>query len=272
MLDFIKVRINLILKGMAIGVANIIPGVSGGTVAVILGVYPTLIESISKFFTNKEKRKDYFVFLLQIGIGAIVGIGIFAKIIEFSMANYFQITMFLFIGLILGGVPVVYNSHKDMSISIARIASFLVAFLVMIGFFLIDKGESASIQYFGMWVYFLSGMVAAGAMIIPGISGSLLLVLIGTYPSIVASVGNINITVLAPVAVGVIVGVLIFAKIIDILLQRAPAVTYYAILGLIVGSFFKLWPGITLDVMGGVGIAVLAISLMVTLKFNKIEK
>lgn len=125
-------HIILFLKGILIGIANLIPGVSGGTMAFILGIYKDLTEAIGFFLQNRSKRKSYSILLVTIGLGAIVGVILFARLFTFLLESpsSSQVTYVFFIGLILGSVPFVLNLHYDMKfnprrISIAALASFL---------------------------------------------------------------------------------------------------------------------------------------------------
>ena len=107
----------LMLKGGAIGIANIIPGVSGGTLAVVLGIYEYLIESISNIATDKEKRKEYLLFIVKVAIGAVVVVFLTATLMKFLLENYNIYTNLAFAGLIAGSIPSIYKSHKDMNLN-----------------------------------------------------------------------------------------------------------------------------------------------------------
>ena len=117
--------ISLLLKGMAIGVSNVIPGVSAGTFMVLLGIYDELVEAIGNFLTSKNKRKDYFSLLWPLAIGAVGGILIFANLITLLIERYSAPTQCFFVGLILGGIPAVIKMHHDMKPSISRLVALL---------------------------------------------------------------------------------------------------------------------------------------------------
>lgn len=255
MFKSLKNNFTVFLKGGAIGVANIIPGVSGGTIAVVLGIYDKLIESISGFFTEPKKRWGYLVFLIKIFSGAAVFILLLANVMDFMLKQHFAPTMFLFMGLILGGIPVVVRSHGDMALKFSRVIFFLLgaALIFGISFFAKEDGAGAinleslnTMPMGGLLFLVLAGFLAGGAMIVPGVSGSFILVLIGQYAVIVASIKALAIKPLAAVSVGAAIGILIFSKIIAVLLKKNPAVTYYFILGLIVASLYEIFPGIPL--------------------------
>jgi putative membrane protein len=262
-----------ILIGSVIGIANIIPGVSGGTMAVVLGIYKKLIHSISNFFTDKVNRKKYFFFLIQIGGGAIISIKLFAQVMEFLLKNHPQPTFLFFIGLIIGSVPAIYKSSSKMSISINKCLFFLVSFLFVIFLSQLQSGsfQAAStsnlslIQYF---ILFISGFLAAGAMVVPGISGSFILLLLGSYEPIIQAISSLNFIVLLTVSAGALPGILIITKGIDICFSKYPGQSTYAILGLILGSIFSLWPGITFNIIGIISGFAFIIGLLLAKKLN----
>jgi len=246
-------NILLFLKGGAIGVANIIPGVSGGTMAVVLGLYDRLIEAIACFFDSPKKRKEYLLFLIVIGAGAAAAILMLANLLDYLLKNHYQATIYAFLGLIIGGIPAIWKSHGDMKPGAARVLFFILGMLVVILPSLF--GEGAKEAAAGAEVVFptggagystllLAAFLAGGAMIVPGISGSFILVLLGQYAVIIAAIKAMAVPVLGVVAIGAGVGVLVFSKIIKVCLSKAPATTYYFILGLLAASIWEIYPGI----------------------------
>jgi putative membrane protein len=253
MIKNIRKTLVLFLKGGAIGVANIIPGVSGGTIAVVLGLYDRLIEAISDFFTKPDRRREHFMFLFKVFAGAAVFLLLLANLMDFLLKEYFAPTMFLFIGLILGGIPAVVRSHGDMKINLSRLFFLIcgVIFITGISFFggadtyaLVSADKLTSISARGVIMLVLAGFLAGGAMIVPGVSGSFILVLIGQYALIVAAIKALAVKPLFAVAAGAVAGILVFSKIIDVLLKKVPAGTYYFILGLISASIYVIFPGV----------------------------
>lgn len=242
-----------------IGVANIIPGVSGGTLAVILGVYDRLIESIACFFGPSGKRKEYCIFLAKISIGAGAAILLLANVMDFLLARHFHLTMFAFMGLILGGVPSIWKAHGDMSVKTTRVLAFVCGMTVVLVPSLLGSGtEDAAMSgpgpaglsvssWHGYLTLLFAGFLAGGAMIVPGISGSFILVLMGQYAVIISAIKALSVPPLLFVAAGASAGVLVFSKIIKVCLEKAPAATYYFILGLIAVSFWEIFPGIPMS-------------------------
>lgn len=244
--------LKLFLTGIAIGIANIIPGVSGGTIAFILGIYDKLTDSIGNFFIcNREKRKEYLRFLTPLFIGVGGGILIFAKIIEILYKNHPQPTSFFFIGLILASLPIVLKQNKGKFDKISIISLVLGIFLVLV---LLQFKEPTAINglrtEFSLSYYFklfLCGIVGAGAMIIPGISGSMLLLILGEYYNILSFINGIKIMPLIFVGIGIILGIVLCSKLISYLFEHYRNGTIYFILGLILSSILGIWPGFAIE-------------------------
>lgn len=242
----------LILKGCAIGVANIIPGVSGGTIAVVLGIYEQLIESISNFLTNKEKRKEYLAFLVRVTLGALIVVFVSAKLITFLLENYQIYTYLAFMGLIAGSIPSIYKSHHDMKLNLTSVITFLVGAGIIIMFEFafpqVEKKEGIAVifnlTFSSGLLLAIAGFFAGGSMIVPGISGSFIMLLMGQYYVVTSSIAQRNVIPLGIVGLGIIVGVIIFAKAINVLLKKFPKETFYFILGLVVASLFSIFPGL----------------------------
>lgn len=247
-------------KGMIIGIANIIPGLSGGTMAVVFDLYDDLINAIS---TLTKKFKENMLFLIPIGLGAGVGVLGFSKLLEFLLENYNIPTNFFFMGLILGSAPLIYKKSTTKGINPKVIISFVIALLIIIAMKVVIPPSSGleltRLTVTSFIILFLSGVVAAGSMIIPGISGSFVLLLLGVYYSILGAVADLNIPILIPVALGVLVGVLATSKLIDILLKKVPEITYSAILGFVLGSLVVIYPGFTFSIQGVIAVVVLII-------------
>lgn len=240
-----------ILKGMVIGIANIIPGVSGGTMMVAMGIYDKLIHCITHLF--KEFKKSV-LFLLPIVLG--MGIAIIGSSfgIEYLFATFPIQTNLLFIGLIIGGLPAIWKNVKGNSIRLGHILAFLAFFVLVVSMALLGEteGNAADLSFTVVNVLklFGVGVIASATMVIPGVSGSMVLLLLGYYNPIISSINDFiraltsfdvngimqGIGVLAPFGVGFVVGVFVIAKLIEIIFKKFPLYAYWAIIGLIVAS------------------------------------
>ena len=249
-----KIKDNFILfiKGFIMGIANVIPGVSGGTLAVILGVFKDFVGSISNIFKSFKKS---VLFLLPIVLGMGVAVVASSKLIETCLNYYPLATILFFVGLILGGVPILFNKIKREMKSIPNYIIFIIMFSFILLFTFVISGEKnvelVSLTFIDYILLFIVGMLASASMVIPGISGSMVLMTVGYYNSILATVSDIfnfanfwhNVSILIPFGLGVIVGILLIAKLITFLLNKFEVKTYFAIFGFIFSSliviFFK---------------------------------
>lgn len=239
-----------ILKGVVIGVANAIPGVSGGTMMVSMGVYDDIIYCITHLFTQIKKS---IMILLPYFIGMAVGIVGLAFSIKSLYANFPFQTSMVFIGLIIGGVPMLYEHVKKTSIKVGHILLFLLFFIAIIAMqYFGGNGKDVvlSVDIVSIIKIFLIGILASATMVIPGVSGSMMLMILGYYNPIINAITDfvkalaerdwntlLNICgSLVPFGIGVVIGIFAIAKIIEILLKHFKSHTYCAILGLVISS------------------------------------
>jgi putative membrane protein len=243
----------LLVKGFFIGIAFIVPGLSGGTLAVYLGVYDKLLHSIGNVF--KEFKKS-IMFLLPLFLG--IGISVIALAKLFSILlnwNSFVVLLF-FIGLMIGGIKGIYKNVSGEKLNLSSILSFVIAFGLIATLVIFEKiggGNPISnieISFSSLIVVFFVGMAASMTMIVPGISGSALLLVLGFYTAIVSNVvGNIldfsniayNLKVLIPFGLGALIGIIIFSRMIEHFMKKYKTQTYYAILGFIIASCIAIF-------------------------------
>lgn len=248
-------------KGGAIGLAMIIPGVSGGTLAVLLGVYDKIIDSVGNLF---KKFKESFLFLLPIAIGAVLAFAALYYPLKYALQYAPFPTIMLFAGLMLGSIPdLVKKSEKNGFRKFDTIGLVLACCLVVGICFIPNLGDvdlSANMQ---VWQYFLllfMGMLASCALVVPGVSGSMLMLIFGYYQPLLATISALKVSfghsllVLATFAVGLIIGFFTIAKLMQLLLKRFRRATYWSIVGFVIGSipaviitFFHEY-GMSLDV------------------------
>ena len=244
------------LRGMVIGIANVIPGVSGGTLMVSMGIYDKLILVLTHFI---KRMKEAIALLVPIAIGMLLSIAIFAKIFSEILFPKFPLqTNLFFIGLIIGGIPVIYKKVKGNTIRLPQIIAFVLLFAIVVGFSLVGEGggSSADITFSvgNVLKLFGVGIIAAATMVIPGVSGSMIMMILGYYNTIIDTVNAFinalksfdipamldTFVVLVPFGIGVVVGAVAVAKLIEFMLNKFPLVTYWAIIGLIVASPFAI--------------------------------
>lgn len=250
-----KAHILNLIAGLVFGLANVIPGVSGGTMAVVFGVYEKLIGLIANL---KENLKKEIPFVCVFGVGAVVGILGFGNVMDWVLANFPVLANAFFIGVILGSIPMLFKltfkgEEKYWTYNWKNIIPCLITFAVMIPMALAGDGEEAKAAaeaaaaggsvVADMIKSLLGGVVAASCMIIPGISGSFVMLLLGMYGTIISAVANLNLLVLAPFGIGALLGLFCCAKLIKWLLNRFAMPTYSAILGFVFGSILCIFPG-----------------------------
>ncbi|SHI14003.1 DUF368 domain-containing protein [Clostridium intestinale] len=233
-----------VIKGVVIGLATLVPGVSGGTMAIILGVYDDLIHSISSFFKDWKKNS---LFLIQIGIGAVVGMGAFSKIIEQALVKYENPMIYLFLGIICGGIPVLYKKslspERKKSDLMFLVIGFIIVFIMTLQPSAVltlatDTGVKSTI------FLVIAGFIIAVALILPGISTSFMLLTLGLYSITLEAINTFNLAYLLPIVIGAVIGTLSTTKLIENLLQKYPSKTYLLILGFVIGSLLEVFSGI----------------------------
>lgn len=239
----------LILKGMIIGIANIIPGVSGGTLMITLGIYQDVIETISHFFKDIKKSLKL---VIPLGIGMVLSILILSKIISVCLDKYPFPTTFFFIGLIIGGIPLLWKKVSASKYKYNNWLVFLITFGIVLLFTFLKSGDYVlsfdNLSLSGYIGLFIVGMIAAATMVVPGISGSFVLMLLGYYEPIVNTVKDLtnfsllshNLLILIPFGIGIVVGIILVAKLIEWLLKKYPIKTYYGVLGFVIASIISI--------------------------------
>lgn len=244
-----KDKITLFLKGFVMGIANIIPGISGGTLALTLGIYEKLIDIISHFTKN---IKENIKFIILLGSGIVLSILLFSNIISYCLENYRFPTILFFIGIIIGGLPLLLKKVKGTS-NISNYIIFSITFMIiMIMTFASVKDNNISLSVINIGTIiglFISGVIAATTMILPGISGSFMLMLFGYYTPIVNAISDLsklnnilhNLIILGFLGMGILVGIFASAKAIEALLKKYEIKTYYGILGFVVASIISIF-------------------------------
>ena len=228
------------------GISDLIPGVSGGTIAFILGIYDELLTSISGFFSRDWKKHVGFLLPLGIGIGATLLL--FSRVIEFLLKNYHAPTQFFFMGLILGVLPFIAKQagvKKNFKWTHFLFILLVGAALAATAFIKpLDSTQITTLTATNTVGLFFAGWAGSMAMLLPGISGSFILLLLGVYSTAIGALSNLNLPIIAVIGAGVIVGFIVSSKVISYLLANFTHITFAAIIGLIIGSVFVVYPGI----------------------------
>ncbi len=234
-----------VASGIAIGIAEVIPGISGGTIAVLLNIYDELIYAVSHL---KENFKQNILFLLLVVLGSGISILAFSHVIKFLLLHYPMPVNFFFLGVVLGLVPMLSKRGTVGGFKIKYVVPFAITFLIMLGLAFIPSAQTEGASTIitemdpGTFFRFLCvGCLAAICLILPGISGSMIMVIFGIYDSVIVAVSSLHIIMLIPVGLGILIGILFGAKLVDICLQKYSQLTYFAILGLVLGSTISIY-------------------------------
>ncbi|HCV0907198.1 TPA: DUF368 domain-containing protein [Staphylococcus aureus] len=270
-----------ILKGFAMGTSDLVPGVSGGTIALLLGIYNQFIASISGIFSRRFWPS--FTFLIPIIIGMLLAMGSLSNLFNYLLSQHHIPTMFFFGGLIIGILPYLLKisnyktsfTTKHYMMVIAGIAILIIITLMNNG----DKhaGETLTLSTGLIIKYFIAGMCASSAMLLPGISGSFMLLVFGVYGTVMLAISEVvklnftGLPILLAVGFGVLAGFIISSKIIQYFLTHHKLMTFALIIGFVVGSLFAVFPGLPTNiVMWFVSLVVFIIGFIVSLTLGRI--
>ena len=249
--------------GIAIGSGAILPGISSGVLCVIFGIYEKLIDSILNFFKSPKKNLKL---LLPILIGIFIGVFVFSNMLNYLLTNFPIQIKSIFIGLILGSVPsLIKEINKNSSFKLHYLFYTLIAFIIGIASVFLEKNISNSIGFetFSYTYLFLSGFLMSIGVIVPGISSTVILMLMGVYNSYISSISSLHFPILIPLGIGLILGSIIFMKITNFLLKKYYTHTFYTIIGFTLGSIFVLFPNIQFDLNGLICIICISIGCLI---------
>ena len=234
----------LFLKGIGVGIATLVPGVSGGTMAIILGVYDRLIHSISSFF---KSWKENLLFLLILGCGGATGLLLFSKLISWSLDVFHDPMIYLFLGIVLGSIPVLLKKAKSQQGKSWDLLFLPLGFLIVFLMTLqpVTIVNLATAGGIGSYIFlFFAGIITAVALILTGISTSFMLLTFGLYDLTLEAFNTLNFGYLIPLGVGTAAGVILTTKLLEALMQKHPRPTYLMILGFVLGSVVEIFPGV----------------------------
>lgn len=237
-----KYGIMTAVKGLVVGATMLVPGVSGGSMAMILGLYDRLIQSVSSFFKDK---KGNLLFLGEFSAAAVLGMIIFARPLEALLSVNEKMMMFFFVGVVLGGCPVICRAAgvekfgcKEVLCLFAGAAAVTTLGLLPKNLFASAPGGTGETA-----VQFIAGIVISVALILPGISVTYMLLLLGMYQKVLAAIGTLDFACLLPIAAGAAAGIFLLTRGLEWVMKRFPKTTYLVILGFVLGSVSKVFPG-----------------------------
>lgn len=231
-------------KGVVIGIAKIIPGLSGAVLMISFNLYDRAIDAITNFFDNPKKN---FLFLANLSLGIVIGIVLFSKVISFLITNYYVYTTSLFIGLILGGFPVIMKKIERKK---GNYLAILISFVLMMILSLSGINNTYNLQnnYIDIVIFFVSGILEALGTVLPGISSTALLMLLGVYNNYIVIIGNMfNISLLKetlifliPFSLGLLFGIITITLLVNYLFKHYYQKTFSIIFGVSLSSVIVL--------------------------------
>ena len=236
--DFVK----KILMGFVIGIACITPGLSAGVIAAAAGLYEPAIHAIVNI--KKEFRKSV-IFLLPLGIGAVIGVLLFSKVMKELMINAEFIVLYIFLGLVAGSIPALVKEANSNGFRKRYLWALVIAFVFVI---CVERNvtwlpNQTSTTQLNIVTPIICGAILAFGTIVPGISSSFILMRIGMYEILLTAIADIDIKILVMAAIGFGVTALVIIKLVDILFSRFRGFAYYAVMGFLIGSMVMIFPG-----------------------------
>lgn len=256
------------LKGIVIGIGSVAPGISGGTFAMMLGIYDRLMDCVANFHKD---IKNKIIFAAPVGLGIGVGVLAFSNVIKYLFDHYDVLVRFAFIGLMVGTLPYMFKEATKKGFKRHYVIPGVMAFMVTVGFALLDNataqaaggGPTTTVAGSSPLQMALYGAVLGLGTIVPGISSSFMLMYLGAYETLLDAVVNMDVVKLIPVGIGAVVCILLLAKAITWLFDQAYGATYHTVMGFVLGSVVAMVPfeGNQNQVFTGMAIALLSAGL-----------
>ena len=263
-----------IVKGFIVGSSMMIPGVSGGSMAMILGIYDRLIASIPALF-KKKTFVESFKFLLVFVIAALAGILIVARPLDALISRYSIVIMYLFLGAVCGTIPMMVKKAHSEGFDIPSLIYIAIGILIVFSIDFIPEGifnPSLNASFTDILIQLLGGVLVSIGLVLPGISTSYLLLVLGLYEPLLSALSNGEFLSLIPLVLGLLVGILALTKGLEIAMNRYPKITYMMILGFLLGSIREIYPGIPSSWSIIVAILLFILGFVVVYKLSLFEE
>lgn len=272
------------LKGICIGAGAILPGISSGVLCVIFGIYYKLVDSVLGIFNNFKKN---FLFLLPIVLGCFMGVILFGNLLDFLFSTYPLQTNYAFIGLILGSVPVLIKKvNNTKTFRLSYLTYTIIAFVIGLLTVILENYISNNIltsnsdllnvlslniipSFSSILLLVISGFFMSIGIVVPGVSSTLILMCFGIYNVYLEAISCLNLSILIPLGIGLIIGGIIFLKLIKYLLDNYYLQTFYSIIGFTLGSILVLYSPISFNTTGFISILLLITGFYIAGMFEK---
>lgn len=256
------------IKGIFIGAGAILPGISSGVICMVVGLYEKLLDSVLSFFKDIKKNIH---FLFPISCGGILGMILFSNLISYCFNTIPCQTKSLFIGLLLGSLSILAQSNlkneNDSKNNLSESLSFFICFLIGISLIYLESITRFSTEYtpneFSSSFLMLSGFLMSIGIVVPGVSSTVILMLLGVYSTYLSAVSMVNMNVLFPMVIGMGIGSILFMKLIQFLLHRFHSQTMFGIIGFSLGSVLILYPTYSCNLESLIGIVLLVLGFVI---------
>lgn len=233
------------------------------------GLYEKLVNSILNFFKDIKKN---FTFLFPICLGVFVGVFLFGNILKILFNKYYIPTSFAFIGLILGSIPLVVKQANVKKVTLLHVLCMLVAFSFSLYLVVLENNITNSLNINCNSYLILAGVITSAGIIIPGVSKTVILMLLGIYEIYISAIASLNLSILIPIGIGFVIGGIIFLFLINFLFKIAKSYTYFAIIGFVLCSVFVIYPGFSFNTQGIISIVLLIVSFIAGIKLSNLNR
>lgn len=230
-----------IFKGFIIGASMSVPGVSGGTMAILLGIYDKLIHSISNFFKDV---KGNLLFLFKFCAGAGLGILLLARVISWMLEAFPLPVSFFFLGAVIGGIPALYKKTRESALKFSSFVYFILGLVIVVSIGFIPSGNFSISQGSGfihLIMLLVTGVIIALALVLPGISTSHMLLVLGMYDSMLLAITKLDIAYIGVLGIATLIGIILITKPLEWVMKTFPHQTYCMIIGFVLGSTYEIF-------------------------------
>jgi putative membrane protein len=259
------------MKGLLIGIGAVAPGVSGGALAVIFGLYEKITDAIAGIFKNFKENVLYF---MPIALGGGVGVLVFSKLMQYLFMHYEVQVKYLFIGLMIGTLPTVFRQANKKGFRGIYLLPFATALSLTIISVIVENAGINIIPETNrglLWLIIYGAIIGIGT-IVPGISASFVLMYIGAYQIVLDGIADVELAILLPVGIGFAVSIVLFAKLVSFLFKRFYGYTYYTVLGFVLGSIIVIFPGAAFELKYLVSTLLFIIGFYLSYSLSKYSK
>ncbi|MDD3336634.1 MAG: DUF368 domain-containing protein [Eubacteriales bacterium] len=256
------------LAGLLIGIGFVLPGVSGGVMAVSFGLYLPMLNALTHFF---KSPKEHFLYLLPIAVGGAIGTLLGANALAYVMARWEIPMLYLFIGFILGGIPTFLKEADEKGFQKRYLFALLLGVALALPMLLTGgeaRGEAASLTF---WQSLAAGGLYAFGTVVPGISTSFLLIRMGWYRATLTAISTLSFSALLPIALGFLLVALLTMKLVSWLFARYHGYAYYAVLGFVLVSIGLVFPGFGTGTALAIQLLMLLIGALSALQMNRLK-